>query len=197
MPEYLAPGIYVEEYDSASRSIPGVSTPPRAPTCGPLARPRFFAGRLLDAATLEAEQDYQRERLRRHNRALHGFGIVSGLDVDIDTSGDEPRVAVAPGYAIDGYGDEIMLCERATLQLPVDADEAFVSLRCWLRACDPVAGPNGPEATRIEEACVVAISARVPKTAIALARMVREPSGWSIDGNSAAPSAGSIVCREP
>jgi len=269
MTEYLAPGVYVEEYDSASKPIPGVSasidgaiarslvesfehivalappgwdqfnrsdpgitlielfawlaedlvyraggvsdarrdalrrvlarlsTPPCAPACDPLVRPRFFAGRLLDAATLEAEQDYQREKLRRHNRALHGFGIVSGLDVHIDANGATPRVTVAPGYAIDCCGEEIELCERVMLQLPLDADEAFVSLRRWERASDPVPGPNGPEATRIEEACIVAISPRVPGMALALARMVHQPGGWSIDANFAAPTAGSTGGHQP
>ena len=265
MPEYLAPGVYVEEYDAALKTIPGVSTSiddataqaliasferifaatqpdwtgyidtdpgvtlielfawlaeslayrangatnarrdalqrvlasllrsPCMPARGPLVRPRFFAGQLLDAATLQAEQEYQRENLRRHNRALHGFGVVSGLGVHIDANGNEPRVTVAPGSAIDHCGEEIALDERATLRLPVDVDEAFVSLRRWERARDPVPGPNGPEASRIEEASIVAISACVATTAIALARMVRGPGGWSIDVNFPIPHAGSLT----
>jgi len=260
MAEYLAPGVYVEEYESAPQSIPGVSTSiddaaaqslvenferivgqadwtqfnrsdpgvtlielfawlaeglvyrsdsvsdprhealrrviarlsalPSAP-CGPVVRQRFFTGRLIDAATLDAEQAYEREKLRRHTRAMHGFGIVRGLDVHIDASGDEPQVTVAPGYAIDRRGDEIAICERVMLRLPANASEAFISLRGWERACDPAPGPNGPEATRVEEASIVAISASVPTMAIALARLVRETNDWSIDANFIAPTAGS------
>src|SRR2546430_2750976 len=153
MPEYLSPGVYVEEVDAGTHGIPGVSTsiesarfeslvaefkktvvaqfpawtgsneadpgvtllellawltenllyrahdmPERGRTaasraamalsalghpfissCTTVTRPHFFAGQLLDSATLQAEQDYHREKLRRHNRTLHGFGTVNGL----------------------------------------------------------------------------------------------------------------------
>jgi len=46
-----------------------------------LERPRFFTGKLLTTEDLALEQQYFREKLRRHNRSLHGFGIVSGLKV--------------------------------------------------------------------------------------------------------------------
>src|SRR4029434_4573367 len=97
------------------RALATLSTLSCAPACAPVARPNYFSGRLLDAATPASAQDYPREMRRRHNRALHGYGVVSGLDVDIDASGGEPRIAVAPGYAIDPCGNEIALCERLTL----------------------------------------------------------------------------------
>ncbi|MDT3680323.1 MAG: hypothetical protein ROZ64_15980 [Burkholderiaceae bacterium] len=258
MPEYLAPGVYVEEFDSPSRPIPGVCTsvdavlaqrfiesvehiagipgdwaglndsdpgitvielcawladslvhaesgpsharrdaalhafsPLLQPPCGsahvPLVRPRFFAGRLLDVATLAAEQDYLREKLRRHNRLLHGSGIVTGLGVEVVPDGAGERVIVEPGYAIDACGDDIAVPERASLPLPTGATEAFVSLRRWDRPCNPVPGPNGPEATDFEEASIIAMSARVPTHAVALARLVHEQDAWSIDTGFTAP----------
>jgi len=202
MPEYVAPGVYVEEYGSTPKTIPGVSTSiddatlPCVPACGPLARPNFFTGRLLDAAALAAEQNYQREMHRRHNRALHGYGVVSGLDVHIDASGSESQIAVAPGYAIDPCGNEIALCESIKLRLPADLDEAFISLRQWERACDPASGPDGPRPAFIEDACIVAIAAHVPATAITLARVANEASGWSIDANFVVPRARSTADQE-
>ncbi|HEY6147741.1 MAG TPA: hypothetical protein VIZ69_08575, partial [Thermoanaerobaculia bacterium] len=71
------PGITLAELVAflADEVLPGVG----GRSCGPaLKRPIYFFGRLLDAATLTAEQDYQRERVRRHNRALVGSGVVSG-----------------------------------------------------------------------------------------------------------------------
>ena len=44
-------------------------------------RNRYFAGQLLDETDLTEEQLYFREKNRRHNRLLHGWGIVSGLGV--------------------------------------------------------------------------------------------------------------------
>ncbi|HLT26513.1 MAG TPA: hypothetical protein VK047_07430 [Zeimonas sp.] len=44
-------------------------------------------------------------------------------------------------------------------------------------------GPNGPEATRIEEASILAVSMHVPTAAIALAHLVRESGAWTIDAS--------------
>jgi hypothetical protein len=144
-------------------------------------RPRYFEGQILDPATLEAEQNYHRNMLRRHNLAVHGVGVVSGLGVQVEVSGDESRVVVEPGYAIGPLGDEHALPKCVALRLPVAASEAFVSLRGWGRPFAPVPTSNGPEDPRVEEACVVAISRGVPATAVALAHMVRGPAGWALD----------------
>ena len=43
--------------------------------------PHFYAGRLLTAADLQDDQDYFRAKIRLHDRLLHGWGIVTGLQV--------------------------------------------------------------------------------------------------------------------
>jgi hypothetical protein len=78
-------------------------------------RTRFFTGQLLDEADLTQEQQYFREKLRRHNRMLHGWGIVSGLGVRPGSAASE--LTVEPGYALDGYGDEIVVAETVTVDL--------------------------------------------------------------------------------
>lgn len=72
---------------------------------GALKRSRFFDGRLLTPADLEREQQYVREKLKRHNRSLHGFGIVSGLKVTISAG----QIIVAPGLALDCEGNELLV----------------------------------------------------------------------------------------
>jgi DNA-binding beta-propeller fold protein YncE len=52
--------------------------------------------------------------LRHHNKHLHGWGIVCGLQVhcgpdDPDRPGDRLKVSVLPGYAIDCEGNDIVL----------------------------------------------------------------------------------------
>jgi hypothetical protein len=79
-----------------------------------LERPRFFAGKLLTEADLAQDQDYFLGRLRRHNRFLHGWGIVSGLGVTVD---DETTVVVAPGLALDCAGNELVLPAPERLSL--------------------------------------------------------------------------------
>ena len=75
---------------------------------GALKRPLFEAGNTLFAQDLRVEQAYRLQRLRRHNRYLHGWGVVCGLKVV--PAGDPRRplaVRVCPGYAIGPCGDEI------------------------------------------------------------------------------------------
>jgi predicted flap endonuclease-1-like 5' DNA nuclease len=86
---------------------------------GLLVRPRYFPRQVVTADDLTTDQAYLRERLRRHNRYLHGCGVVCGLEVvptDPDESGT-PQVVVTPGYALGPYGDEIYVPELQTLQL--------------------------------------------------------------------------------
>jgi len=45
-------------------------------------RLRYFYGQMLHARDLQAEQAYFREKLKLHNRCLHGWGVVCGLDVE-------------------------------------------------------------------------------------------------------------------
>jgi hypothetical protein len=46
-------------------------------------RPRYFAGQLLSEVDLRDEQAYQIAKQRLHNRYLHGYGVVCGLQVQL------------------------------------------------------------------------------------------------------------------
>jgi hypothetical protein len=83
-----------------------------------LARLRYFHGQPLGALDLRGEQSYHRDRARMHNRLLHGWGIVCGLDVRVaprkeaDECDEDPTIAeviVLPGAALDCLGNEIVL----------------------------------------------------------------------------------------
>ncbi len=70
-------------------------------------RPRYFARQLVTPDDMTLEQDYFRARLRRHNRYLHGWGVVCGAEVVEST---KPwKVIVKPGYVLGPYGDEIFI----------------------------------------------------------------------------------------
>ena len=46
-----------------------------------LERVRFFPGQILTADDMSLSNEWVLEKLRRHNRYLHGWGIVCGCDV--------------------------------------------------------------------------------------------------------------------
>jgi hypothetical protein len=77
-----------------------------------LERVRFFNRQLLTAEDMITERDYFLQKLRRHNRFLHGWGVVCGLTVTAaPTTGANWRVQIGSGYALGPYGDEIFVGE--------------------------------------------------------------------------------------
>ncbi|HUS12849.1 MAG TPA: hypothetical protein VMZ30_20435 [Pyrinomonadaceae bacterium] len=83
-----------------------------------LKRLRFFPGQVLTAESFELEQHYFREKLKRHNRTLHGFGIVSGLKVIVQSG----QITVEPGLALDCEGNELVVSSAQTVALASSAD---------------------------------------------------------------------------
>ena len=93
---------------------------------GEFTRLRYFYGQPIGALDLRREQAYHRDKARLHNRLLHGWGIVCGLDVDVVPAKDcDPAVTdpglttlvVAPGAAIDCAGDDIVVRRRTPVKL--------------------------------------------------------------------------------
>lgn len=101
----------------------------------PMERLRYFPRQLLTADDMRAEQEYVREKLRRHNRYLHGWGVVCGCMVEPVTSVKEWRVRVCPGYAVSPQGDEIWVSDCVEVDLKTGARDQPCSVR-W--PCPPV-----------------------------------------------------------
>ena len=62
-------------------------------------RLNYFYGQMLGAADFRAEQAFFREKLKLHNRCLHGYGVVCGLEVRpvaVETTGTVTRTC-CPG----------------------------------------------------------------------------------------------------
>ena len=115
-----------------------------APSRDAPSRLNFFAGQRLDAESLRAEQEYFRGKLRRHNRELHGWGIVRGLGVIVEASANDPggRVRVEPGYALDPRGNEIIVRDEVRLG-PAEGPPVSLRLRSTLGSpvrTGPIAG---------------------------------------------------------
>lgn len=94
----------------------------------------YQPGMLLAPEELNAEQQYFLQRQRRHNRFLHGWGVVSGLSVSVV----EGVILIKPGIAIDCAGNEICLDERLSCDLPKDGAEAYVVAEYVESEVDPI-----------------------------------------------------------
>ena len=74
---------------------------------GALARPDWQPGAEFTAADLRLDQRYKQQRIRRHLRLVHGWGVVCGLTVV--AAGENWYLFVCPGYGIGPCGDEIVV----------------------------------------------------------------------------------------
>ena len=111
---------------------------------GVIERPCYYPGQLLTPAEMTLEQQYFRDKLRRHNRLMHGWGVVCGAAVcrvaedqtaretsqaafhtgaqpaagGAATSTFKPwKVRVTPGYILGPYGDEILMDREQIVDL--------------------------------------------------------------------------------
>jgi hypothetical protein len=116
----------------------------------PFDRLRFFNGRLLTASDFALEQNYFRRKQKLHNQALHGFGIVSGLRVTIESG----KVAVTAGLALDCEGNELLVATNEILPAPPASwQTAYVNLHFVEQELNEDATTN--EATVVRETAAV------------------------------------------
>jgi hypothetical protein len=127
-------------------------------------RPRYFIGKVIGVDDLEQEQLYFREKARRHNRLLHGWGIVRGLEVEAGKPGTAD-VTISPGYALDRRGEEIVVDTGVTVDLSGHAPgrTLYVAVRHDERPERPVPSPHGTEYSRIRETFAVEVLTSVPR----------------------------------
>jgi hypothetical protein len=84
----------------------------------------------VSAPDFTQDQMYFREKAKRHNRLLHGWGIVCGAEVKVSEKAG--CVDVNAGYILGPYGDEILIDDVVTVDLSsanADGDAA--------NGCDP------------------------------------------------------------
>jgi hypothetical protein len=127
-------------------------------------RPRYFFGQVIGVEDLEQEQLYHREKVRRHNRLLHGWGIVRGLEVRAGTQGAR-KVTISPGYALDRRGEEIVVQRSVAVDLSGQAagTTVYVAVRYDEQPERPVPTPLGHQYTRIRETFAVEVLVRLPR----------------------------------
>ena len=161
-----------------------------------LERPRFFSGKLLTTEDLALEQQYFLEKLKRHNRSLHGFGIVSGLKVTTDSG----KIAVDAGMALDCRGNEVVIGTTQKLSPPAGSDNwrtAYVNIRYAEDSSDLVTTQGVAQASRIKETFEIVVAqedcnrghrhlrarwlACGEPHALTIAKLKHSSQGWRVD----------------
>lgn len=79
-------------------------------------RNRYFTGKRLTPDALRIEQEYQTERRRLINRAVHGWGVVYGYRV-APSAAATGGIAVGAGLAFDRMGRELVQTGEEPLAL--------------------------------------------------------------------------------
>jgi hypothetical protein len=108
----------------------------RCPACGhdALERTRFFRRQVVTPEDFTQDQVYFREKMRRHNRMLHGWGVVCGARCKLGAGSHE--IVVEPGYLLGPWGDEITIDREVTIDVSSQDLDGNVAGPCGVPA-DP------------------------------------------------------------
>ncbi|MEV6304233.1 hypothetical protein AB0M02_32840 [Actinoplanes sp. NPDC051861] len=135
-------------------------------------RNRYFTGKYMAPRDFMADPDYLLARHRMHNRLLHGWGIVTGLQVRRHPRPEcaDRWVRVKAGIAVDCLGRELVLHRDEAVELPPpagtgDDHEFFVCLAYTERPIEYVpvlyhengCEPGRSEANRVREVATVQV----------------------------------------
>ena len=130
-----------------------------------LKRNNYFSAGVPTAEEFQTDQQYFLEKLRRHNRALHGFGVVYGLK----TRRQGTQIVVEPGLALDCGGNEIVVAEVVKTELPAEPAEStsvYLCLRYAERCAEKLYGVDSHhsdnESALIEETFELVILSQNP-----------------------------------
>lgn len=115
-------------------------------------RPRFFAGQLLTEAELNSEQAYVLAKNRLHNRYLHGWGVVCGLEVVCSSC--DGWVHIREGYAIDPCGNDIIVCRGRDFNVIEAINQCLDAKRSRYDDCPPWQDPNADCKDDEEQWCI-------------------------------------------
>jgi hypothetical protein len=151
-------------------------------------RHNYAYGMVLGVEDFKQEQSYFIDRMKLHNRTLHGYGTISGLEV---SSEDAARsIIVKAGTAIDPMGNEISLASGVRCPFPEKGETAYLVLYWAERETDPVplpgSGDEGDQTipSRVEEYAILKYELDQDGTkhaGVTLARLKKLRGKWKID----------------
>jgi hypothetical protein len=154
-----------------------------------------YPGLMVDVDVWRDAHDYHRAQLHLHHLALHGWGIVMGLDVTL-VDGKPNTVRIEPGLAIDPGGNFISVPEGLTYEI-TSKEKQVVYLVLQLRELLAQPAPAAARAdrsvplTRVVEAYRVQERDRLPEEPyIELARVDFVPGKGALRAAAKADSPG-------
>ncbi|QTI81791.1 hypothetical protein [Roseomonas marmotae] len=136
--------------------------------------PKYATGATLSAEDLASEQAFVRAKMRLHNRFLHGWGVVCGLQVVCDDC--DGSVRVETGYAIDRCGNDIVLADSTRFDIAKAIRACRDARRPKLGDCDPFTPAPDPGCADLETHWCVTLRFREVESAHSLSLM-RQPAG--------------------
>jgi hypothetical protein len=117
-----------EDIDAIARRIADLADGSGTQRCVSLAegalgadlRVNYSLGMVLGVDEFQQEQHYFLQKEYLHNRALHGYGTVYGLQVALSRPAGAPndvQISVAPGMAVDQWGRVVIVREAQCARL--------------------------------------------------------------------------------
>lgn len=106
-----------------------------------LLRVKPFEGLCLTAADLLEEQLYHRRALQRHALFMHGYGIVQGLQVELEHKKKKYTAVIKSGFGITRQGQGVHLRQDVIVPLEVPKqDGEFILWLFHVEQPDPESG---------------------------------------------------------
>jgi hypothetical protein len=144
-------------------------------TLFPQKRIRPYDGMSITAEVWEQAHAYHNQVQQAHNRAFHGSGILSGLEV-IASDPPDRLIYILPGSAIDAAGRVIVLPEAVAYDIGNDIEGAlflFISHRESLPPLDDTGKDTEPRYIE-SQFSITARSSQPAQAVVELARFTRE-----------------------
>jgi hypothetical protein len=111
-----------------------------------LERVRYFPRQLITADDMRTEQEFVLNKMRRHNRFLHGWGVVCGCQVvPLPTATNPWQVRVCPGYVVAPQGDDILLPDCVPFDLTLGLQPGDPCTVTWPCPPQPVWAPDNEQ----------------------------------------------------
>jgi len=172
-------------------------------------RVNFFKGFFASENDFNALVDYSRDKQRLHNRYFHQPGVVRHIGGELRVTSREKgdfSIEIAPGYATDGAGNDLLLGETKVVTVDIAKFKmpqvVYVVLKYYDDPVDFIVNKANPQYkghTRIAERTKVEVMASEPELAIGveLARIRLEEGIEDITNakNPFRPEAGELDLR--
>jgi Domain of unknown function (DUF4159) len=134
-------------------------------------------GMMIDADVWRDAHDYHRDQLGLHHLALHGWGIIEGLEVSV-VEGVENTLRIEAGYGIDPAGRFVIVPRSQNYQVTAREKQTVFLI---LQFRDVLADPVGSAPTRVVEAYRIQERDRLPEEPyIELGRLDFDPRAGTV-----------------